>query len=244
MIVNDEKTWSADILAFLDANIDVFLGWEMQDAPPPANRIVTPSEFDSTHASFRAVLEGKKLIGYHCTRLTNAEIESIKTYGLAPQNGDLLLNRIDALVFSGEISQEIADRLKIEHSADDEYRRGMIWFCFFPPVLDAYGVQRFFRSWGGEALYAEHEEDPVTGEVLQSIGMPCVIEALVPVTGNPHNYLERKLIHQYLKNRGLGIAECTEHEGYALSAIPTNDILQIHKFNDKGFYSLTGYNGE
>src|ERR1700676_2031123 len=44
------------------------------------------------------------------------------------------------------------------------------------------GVGRFFRYWGGEALYNSHQDHAVRGPLLESIGTPCVIQADIPIS--------------------------------------------------------------
>jgi hypothetical protein len=54
----------------------------------------------------------------------------------------------------------ILERQKSENQSDEKYRKNMIWFCFFlPKIAGEHGIMRFFRSWGGEALYNSHEKD-------------------------------------------------------------------------------------
>jgi hypothetical protein len=101
---------------------------------------------------------------------------------MQPPNADLLRHRIQAL-YDGGLNQS-PDRRPVakENLAGDANRAGKIWFCFFPPRLGGQsGIERFFRHWGGEALYVYHERDDETGAVLRSIGTPCIIEADVSI---------------------------------------------------------------
>ena len=42
-------------------------------------------------------------------------------------------------------------------------------------------VYRLLRSWGGEALYANHEADPQIGPLLREVGTPYIVVAAIPV---------------------------------------------------------------
>jgi hypothetical protein len=93
----------------------------------------------------------------------------------------MLTRRIKALVEAGELEREIAQRLIEDNQANDLNRAG-ICFCFFPPRLSGErGIERFFRHWGGEALYNSHERNPVTSPAIRYIGTPSLIEVDVPV---------------------------------------------------------------
>jgi tripartite-type tricarboxylate transporter receptor subunit TctC len=67
---------------------------------------------------------------------------------------DLLRRRINAIEADHLVSAGVAHRLRSENQANDADRANMIWFCFYPPYIGGEsGIARFFRSWGGEALY-------------------------------------------------------------------------------------------
>ena len=234
-MINDESSWSKEVINFLDQNGHVFRAFEegrFEDAPAYL--------FDKTIKEFRAILSQSSLHGFHCTRLTQWEIEKIKTDGLAPQNGILLEKRIDLLFKNGEVSLTIADRLKSNNQADKKSRKGMIWFTFYSPQLDARGVSRFFEFWGGEALYNSHERDPETGEILRNIGLPCIIEADVPIRNDPHAFLESKLYRAYFKNRGINLSSDILHDGYSTNHIDAHNIAKIICWPSSEFNSLSG----
>jgi hypothetical protein len=135
----------------------------------------------------------------------------------------------------------MARRLRARHDAHAPNRKGRIWFCFYPPRLASQpGIERFFRSWGGEALYVDHEADPVTGVVLNGIGTPCLVEAEVPIAGIDLRYgLVERLGRQFLINRGLKTMEPAEHEDYTMQPVPSAQIIRVIKFPAKDFLALT-----
>ena len=84
--------------------------------------------------------------------------------------------RIEALVKDKLIAPDIAERLKSKNQADKNYRARKVWFCFFPPRnAGEHGIKRFFRHWGGEALYVCHENDPLTSHAISCIGLPRIV---------------------------------------------------------------------
>lgn len=233
-------TWPQDLIEFLEEHHDLFVSWELKDTKAKV-REISPHEYDEAIYALREVLKPYDLHGLHCTKLTKDEINQIRTHGMSLQNSHTLSNRIDNLVQAKIISKPIADRLKTENQADEEYRAKMLWFCFFEPHLAGEdGIERFFRSWGGEALYNSHEDDPETGAILKTIGIPCVIEASVPISAEgEHSYLATKIYRNFLKTKGFDIRECCDHEGYATSNIPKENILNIIEFPSTKFKEIT-----
>ena len=122
------------------------------------------------------------ILGWHCTRLTDSEIEKMLTSGIQMPDAVTLHRRIDECVSAKQLPLDIATMLKAKNQAHDAYRAGIFWFCFFPPKLAGEaGISRFFRHWGGEALYNYHEDDPITSKALSAFGTPCIVEADVPI---------------------------------------------------------------
>src|SRR5690606_10870124 len=138
----------------LENGHDCFLNWEMRAG-------TTPKEYDVAYAALFAALQPYSLRGWHCTRLTDREIDGILQHGMQMPNADMLSGRIAALVSSNDFSLELAESLQEENEADEANRAGMLHFIFYMPnKIDEGGIGRFFRHWGGEALYNCHEDDP------------------------------------------------------------------------------------
>lgn len=241
MIVNDETTWPIKLVTCLEKYYDTLLAWEQRHVgETPHVDLSAPVYDEAIHAILKA-LHAESLVGFHCTRLTEAEIESILEIGLTPQNGEKLGKRIDALATTGQLSTELAHRLKAENQADDRNRAEMIWFCFYPPhKAGQRGLERFFRYWGGEALYNSHEDDPETGPVLARIGTPCLIEADVPVGTDKHSWLPVKLARIFLANRGFQTRESVDHESYSTIPIHPANIRRVICHPGTEFMKLTG----
>jgi hypothetical protein len=180
----------------------------------------------------------------HCTRLTQNEASHISNNGMFLPNLEALRARIDALQSAQAVSPDIAERLRRENLADHQYRKNCIWFCFFEPKLAGQGgIECFFKSWGGEALYNLHERDDVTGTALQQVGSPYLIEALVPL-GSLSNLtsLADKVARRYLVESGLPLREPTKHEGATLDPLPKDAILSVIPHSSERFVELTGCN--
>ena len=169
-------------------------------------------------------------------------MDEILCNGMHLPNAEMLGHRIDDLVRRGLVAPHIARRLKSENQADKSYRAGRIWFCFFPPRnADEDGINRFFRHWGGEALYVCHESDPLTSPAIHGIGTPCIVEADVPISlFQEHGYLEKSIYCRYLLARGYQTTKPTDYEDYIVHPIPAENVRRVISFPDPDFYSLTG----
>jgi hypothetical protein len=192
----------------------------------------------------REVLRKYSLLGYHCTKLTREEVSYVKTNGMSLQNLSSLCKRIDALFKEGVIDEEVTERLKSENQANDTNRAMMLWFCFFEPYITGeWGVRRFFRSWGGEALYNSHEDDHRTGSALRVIGIPCVVKAVVPMKMLQDSCLpDTAIIREFLRSEGHNITNPVEHVGFSIGAIPPDNVIEIIEYPDPRFIELTKCN--
>jgi hypothetical protein len=192
--------------------------------------------------SYDKAIYGYTIRGWHCTRLTNAEIDEIQLNGMQLPDIASLVRRIDALVEAGQLPRDIAAQLSVKNQAAESSRAGMVWFCFFPPRLGGErGIGRFFRHWGGEALYNSHQDDPVISAAISGIGTPSLVEADVPIA-----FLERdsglamKIARRFLNSRGYHNSEPLEHEGRIKHPLPARCIRRVIRFPDSDFLSLTG----
>lgn len=219
-------------------NLKSFEGWECDCCRYNSN------DYDSLVYEFQEVLKNYSITGYHCTRLTDDEIESILSNGMFLQDSISLKLRIDRLLQSGFISSEIADSLKNNNQADDTNRANMLWFCFFYPFLGGeYGIRRFFRSWGGEALYKSHEGNRQTGEVLRNIGSPCIVKANIPISSlKKSKFPDGPIVRVLLSESGHTLKIPIEHEGYSIQNIEPQNIVEIFKYPTEEFIKLTKCN--
>lgn len=237
ILLDKEETWTSQVVDYLNNHYNTFLSWELEEDSKVSSYV-----YDNLIDGLKNILRTNYVLhGYHCTRLTEDEIHFILANGMQLPDQNMLYKRIDLIEKAGLINSYISERLKSNNQADNPNRAGMLWFCFFPPYhAEQAGIERFFRSWGGESLYGCHENDPVSGHVLNMIGTPCIIEAYIPVKSlNTHSFLESKIIRRFLINRGLKTGESIEHEGCVLEAIPSQNIKKVIKFPECEFFDLT-----
>ena len=202
---------------------------------PPARCLTQPC------AAWGGILQPYEILGWHCTRLTDPEADEIRSNGMQLPNAEMLSRRIDTLLQIGCIKSNIARRLKSQNKADRRNRAGLVWFCFFPPRnAGEGGIERFFRHWGGEALYVCHEDDPVTSSALSSIGMPRLVEADVPIAllESPTRVVQN-IYRRYLISRGDLIVAVDDFTDYIVHPLPAENVRRIISFPAPDFCSLT-----
>lgn len=232
-------TWPAPVLEFLVRNRELFCQWEQYASLVPAKA------YDRAIGELQELLQPFVLKGWHCTRLTDQEIDRVLADGIVLPDLNLLQARIDALVARGLIENDIGDRLKTRNQASDKNRAGMVWFCFFPPAIAGEGgIGRFFRHWGGEALYNSHEGDPLTSPVLRGIGTPCLIEAHVPIsTLAVHGGPVFKVVREFIHSLGSLAVERFDYEGRIVRPLPPAQVRRVIRFPEADFMTLTGCAG-
>ena len=180
--------------------------------------------------------------GWHCTRLTDTEVDTIRERGLYPTSEEMLKHRLKEVTAKGIITNEIQNRLLARNGANEEARAGRIWFCFYQPYkTDEDAVGRFFSYWGGEALYRQHERDSVTGPILAQIGTPRVIEVEVPITAIDQAYRCTFHIRQRWLKAGQETSGPRESlDSYSIRPIPPNYVKRIITYPEKSFCEITG----
>jgi hypothetical protein len=82
------------------------LGWtdvQTRIRPPP-----NPyrSDYEALVERTKQLLTDHRLVGYHCTRLTATEVESVRTHGLRPLSAEFALQRLQVRLEAGELSRE------------------------------------------------------------------------------------------------------------------------------------------
>lgn len=230
------ELWPDALREYLHDHHDLFLNWEMGSGQ------VSGHEFDSAIYSLMDALQPYAITGWHCTRLTDNEIDHIVRSGMQLPNTAMLNRRIDTLVADGRVTDEIAILLKRRNQSRDSNRAGMVWFCFFPPrIAGESGIERFFRHWGGEALYNSHEDNPITSPAISQVGTPCLIEADVPIASlEKHGGLSTKIYRRFLISRGLETGEPVEHEDRIKRPLAAGNVRRVIRFPDADFLALTG----
>ena len=236
--LEDPTTWPRNLVDVLERYVPLSHAWLTR------HPMLRDAAFDTAHADVQRELNTCEVTGWHCTRLTDAEIALIEATGMQLPNVQMLNERIDSLVEVGQITALIAGALKRTNQASEETRAGRIWFCFFAPrEAGESGIHRFFQHWGGEALYNSHEGNNVTSLALAAIGTPCVVEVAVQIRSlSQYSQITQRVIERFLWGKGLFNPEPEILEGYTVTPIAVGSIKRVIKHPDFEFMRLTDCN--
>ena len=192
IVLDDIETWDECFIAHLKNNkatifsyINEELSIDSRAIEYYALRIDRPknkfqSDWETVISLSNQIISSSKIIGFHCTRLTKLEIDSIRENGLDILNTELFMNRISQLKETNQITETIFEVLLNNNCVDDENRRGRLWFVHNRMTLtNEMGFYRLFKRWGGESLYWQHEGESMCNSVLKSIGIPCIVLGLL-----------------------------------------------------------------
>jgi hypothetical protein len=120
--LEDPGSWPEPVTSHLDRSYDLFLDWETR------SRSVDVLAYDTAIQALVDALRLYAIGGWHCTRLTEAEINCILSEGMRLPDPTTLEERIEALVADGEIPSEIALRLKTKNQSGDWNRKALVLF--------------------------------------------------------------------------------------------------------------------
>jgi hypothetical protein len=255
------QTWPADLRGLVEGGREALAAYQRERAridrlgwtdvrvrmDPPVNP--HRADYDTLLARTEALLNGHRLVGYHCTRLTPMEMARVRREGLRALSPDLVRTRLEALVDAGELSAAQC-RFFLEHPVLHAHlanrhgqRAGLVWLSPNRSTLrDASGVYRLFRSWGGEALYAGFEDNPATISELTALGVPAIVKCAVPL---PTDELHGCRAAQVLSNAVRDQIEHPEPSPTFDWSVPRDllpsEILDIITIDDPRFDALTGY---
>lgn len=255
---DDEETWPEEALELLEEGLESILACEAFDRdlerryqeegdlkarfnPPP-----NPHEDarETLLDQLQVLLEPFDIVGYHCTRLLDQEALYIKQHGLTPLSHELVRRRLDAAVQAGHLNQQTASELYDGALLDEAIGRrlGMTWFVFCRNTLrEEHGLYRFFKYWGGEAVYVrpEHQE---LGQKLASFGTPSIVVTSVPIAGlQTFCPIAERMLRVFIAHRNLPLDHDHEFEGHVQAPVRGTRILQLLTPRDDEFERLTCY---
>lgn len=248
--VEDSVTWPeplTELFADFREILSRFEERQRQIDGVPGARFTQTNEFaDGRRAVVgkgEQILATERLLAFHCSRLLPHEAESVKAEGLRLPSPDFLCERVRRAVDEGYLTREIAERLLAENQAADPARQGSIFFGNARSSLkQVHLVCRFFQSWGGEALYISHEDDPITGPILMRIGQPYIITAALPsksmqVPGRLSEYF----INAFLQSIAVRTRNGVAFDSSVREDVPGEWLLEIIGSVDPCFAKLTGF---
>lgn len=197
------------------------------------------SEWVSIISQIEGILKLNRFVGFHCTKLTVNEIVNIFTGGLIPLSSKMLNQRINQLHNRKMINDKTKEKLKKNNLSDENNRKGYVFFFHGSKTLkDEWGLFRLFRLWGGEALYANFENNPDIFKELFNIGKPCIVlGSLCYEDVNPYLSIGERFVTVYLNKDNLD--NCSyDFDNWVDKKV---EVLSVITAEEELFEQLTGF---
>lgn len=250
----DARTFDSELLAQLEADADLIRAYFQTDhqiflshdlGRGPEQSILRP---ENPHASdFYELLDAiglqmgtRTIRTFHYTHLTKDEIASLLRSGIHVSTPETLRRRLEAVVVSGELARDVADRLFAEspfHSDQLHARSGKFWLTSHPVAVDDSGVMPLLERWGGEVA-SMWVRDLALSALLLKLGRARIIEVAVPLGATKHSYDAAKaVVATFARSRG-AIPSKFAFDLYVETALPATAVLAVHTKGDAAFESM------
>jgi hypothetical protein len=190
-------------------------------------------------------METRTIRGWHYTRLTDAEVEQLRTTGITLSSLEATRQRLGAQVAAGELPADIADALfaasPFQHREQVGPRSDKFWMTSHPVEIVDGGVTLLLSNWGGEAVYFWLNDTHLKAAVA-SIGKPRVIEVAVPLNATRRAYLASKaVVAAYARSLGCR-PDFGAFDFYAARALGPDAVLAVHSKGEAAFAQMgNGY---
>ncbi len=249
IILDDISTWPEELIEFLKSVKPSIVNYQKEQkridklcGPDVIARIFEADNkyyamWKSTCDIIDNMLTNTRIIGFHCTKLIDYEIQEILENGLIPLNQDMANRRINKAFNNGYLPEYFKNKLinKNETGADCRIGRVFLFQCLSTLYKET-DKSRLFSSWGGEAIYWDNE-DEITP--LQSIGLPAIVVASMDI--NDVNKANSWHDYSYISNALILYYICRGNRDYIDTDTclkNTTKVLRIITNNNDAFYKL------
>jgi hypothetical protein len=179
---------------------------------------------------------------WHFTRLTDAEVNIIRSNGVYPSTLETIRRRLDLQVADNVFPREIADALFAAspfnfNSQQLESRSNKFWMTSRPREIDDSGVTLLLDNWGGESIYFWLRYAALQ-KLVASMGIPRVLEMVVPLDATRHSYSAGRAVVATF-GRSLGCSPDKEaFDLYSIRALSSETVVAVHSEGEPHFAAL------
>lgn len=189
-------------------------------------------------------MEARTIRAWHYTRMTDAEVESLRRGGIYLSTLETIRRRFDAQVAAGVFSAEVADALFAASPFQGDQRRSRsdkFWMTSHPLDIEDGGVTLLLGNWGGESAYF-WLRDPALEALVARLGVPRVLEVAVPLDATRHAYSAgRAVVATFARTLGCK-PEKEAFDLYTTRPLGPEAVLAIHSEGEADFATLArGY---
>ncbi len=188
-------------------------------------------------------MEKRTIRAWHYTRLTDAEVELLRSGGIYMSTTDTIRMRLTAQIAEGSLSAENADALyeASPFHQQNEARANKFWMTSHPRPIDDGGVTLLLDHWGGEGVYFWLQDVDLI-ELVKGIGRPRVIEMAVPLDATNRAYeAARAVVATFARTLGCE-SDKAEFDLYSTRSLGPKTVVNIHAEGEPNFAILArGY---
>jgi hypothetical protein len=175
--VDDQDTWPHPIAEWVG------------DVGSPRSDPRDLSDAIEDERQFRTLLEGRRVIAYHCTRLLEHEEAAIRRDGLRPVSLENTVERIRSACAHGHLTVRQQDELlaaveRIDRETIEARGRGTfltVGLALFTEMTDL--AAEWLGLWGGTVIYeSAGARRGETHDLLGNLGRPTIVVAGLEVT--------------------------------------------------------------
>ncbi len=239
-VLDDHAT---PIRGYFDTEHAIFLSYD--NASGPDRPVMRPN---NPHAgAYYALLDivdgvmaSRSIRAFHYTRMTDDEVADLRRTGIHLSTPDTLRRRLDALVASGALSADIANRLYCAspfHSEQRDARSGKFWMVSHPVAVNDSGVAPLLERWGGEVA-SFWVSDATLSAPLARLGKGRIVEVAVPLGATRHGHAASKaVIATFGRSRG-AIPEKSAFDLYVQAPLPAAAVRAVHTEDEATFAAV------
>ncbi len=176
------------------------------------------------------------IVAFHATRLHKVHIEALRSgkKTLAPLSPEDEKARVYDVVRHGDLSEDKARALLDTTRANKSCRKGLLGLFFTDTIFGRDACFYFFRYWGGESL----GQNGPHKEILQRIGIPCVVEVEVPIKFVHTWNLGKDFVNAYIQNHERKYIDEGMH-GYIDNPACPVTVRNVIEFGSERFKEMT-----
>jgi hypothetical protein len=238
---DDRSTWPLDVADWVAVRADRLRGTTEWSSDL---KLATEDE-----AGFRTLFAGAKLRAYHCTRLLDHEIATIRERGLRLLTLELVEEKVEAAFNAGAFTVAERDTLRATHvfaQGAQRLRENRLALCMGRQAFaDPSGFESLLSIWGGEAIYMGTPQVlclplPHGWPDLRKVGRPAIIVAAIE--SSPEHWLDLHWHHplgQVFVGIELGLEDAYSDVDYLAPILP-EDVLAIWQPRDVEYGGFPG----
>lgn len=232
-----------EIVGYFNTDHANFMAYDNLDSPDrPIMRPENPFEgaYYTLLDRVAEIMASSTIRAFHYTRLTDGEVVELRRSGIHLSTPITLRRRLDALVVSGLLPAENADRLYDAspfHSEQHNARTEKFWMVSHPIAIDDNGVAPLMTRWGGEVA-SFWVRDAELSAPLTRLGKARIAEIAVPLEATRHtHFASRAVVATFGRARG-AIPEKAAFDLYLKTPLPATAVLALHTEGDAAFTAM------